>query len=110
MQVKSHQDLIAWQKAISLVTEVYTITPQFPGHEIYGLTSQLRRASVSIPSNIAEGHGRATPGEFMQFFVSGARFACAKYKPKSSSHTDWRTLLRNRSNVSQPKPTNWDAY
>lgn len=67
MQVKSYQDLIAWQKAISLVTEVYTITAQFPGHEVYGLTSQLRRASVSIPSNIAEGHGRATKGEYLQF-------------------------------------------
>ena len=67
MQVKSYQDLIAWQRAISLVTEIYTITAQFPGHEIYGLTSQLRRASVSIPSNIAEGRGRATKGEFIQF-------------------------------------------
>jgi four helix bundle protein len=67
MQVKSYQDLIAWQKAISLVTEIYTITAQFPGQEIYGLTSQLRRASVSIPSNIAEGRGRVTKGEFIQF-------------------------------------------
>ena len=67
VQVKSYQDLIVWQKAISLVTEIYTLTAQFPGHEIYGLSSQLRRASVSIPSNIAEGHGRATRGEFNQF-------------------------------------------
>jgi four helix bundle protein len=67
MQVKSYQDLIAWQKAISLVTEIYRLTAQFPGHEIYELTSQLRRASVSTPSNIAEGHGRATGGEFIQF-------------------------------------------
>src|ERR1035438_7055461 len=55
MQVKSYQDLIAWQKAISLVTEIYRLTAQFPGHEIYGLTSQLRRASVSIPSNLRIG-------------------------------------------------------
>ncbi len=67
MQVKSYQDLIAWQKAISLVIEIYAITANFPGHEIYGLTSQLRRAGVSIPSNIAEGHGRATKGEYIQF-------------------------------------------
>ncbi len=67
MQVKSYQDLIAWQKAISLVIEIYAITADFPGHEIYGLTSQLRRAGVSIPSNIAEGHGRATKGEYIQF-------------------------------------------
>ena len=76
MQVKSYQDLIAWEKAISLVTEVYTITAQFPGHEIYGLTSQLRRASVSIPSNIAEGHGRATPGEFIQFLCQARGSLC----------------------------------
>jgi four helix bundle protein len=76
VQVKSYQDLIAWQEAISLVTEVYTITSQFPGHEIYGLTSQLRRASVSIPSNIAEGHGRATPGEFNQFLCQARGSLC----------------------------------
>jgi four helix bundle protein len=67
MQVKSYQDLIAWQRAISLVVDAYGLTTHFPGHEIYGLTSQLRRASVSIPSNIAEGHGRASQGEFLQF-------------------------------------------
>ncbi len=67
MQVKSYQDLIVWQKAISLVTEIYGLTERFPAHELYGLTSQLRRAGVSIPSNIAEGHGRATKGEYIQF-------------------------------------------
>jgi four helix bundle protein len=67
MQVKKYQELIAWQKAIALVTEIYSITSAFPQNEIYGLTSQLRRAAVSIPSNIAEGQGRATQGEFIQF-------------------------------------------
>jgi four helix bundle protein len=76
VEVKSHQDLIVWQKAISLVTEVYALTSQFPGHEIYGLTSQLRRASVSIPSNIAEGHGRATAGEFNQFLCQARGSLC----------------------------------
>jgi four helix bundle protein len=67
MQVKSYQQLIAWQKAIALVTDIYSITSGFPRDEIYGLTSQLRRAAVSVPSNIAEGQGRATKGEFVQF-------------------------------------------
>jgi len=67
MQVKHYQQLIAWQKAIVLVTDVYSLTATFPRDEIYGLTSQLRRAAVSIPSNIAEGQGRATKGEFIQF-------------------------------------------
>jgi len=67
VQLKHYQQLIAWQKAIALVTEIYSATKSFPRDEIYGLTSQLRRAAVSVPSNIAEGQGRATRGEFVQF-------------------------------------------
>jgi four helix bundle protein len=67
MQVKTYQQLIAWQKAIALVTHIYSVTSKFPRDEIYGLTSQRRAAAVSIPSNIAEGQGRATKGEFIQF-------------------------------------------
>jgi len=67
VQLKHYQQLIAWQKAIALVTEVYSATKSFPRDEIYGLTSQIRRAAVSVPSNIAEGQGRATRGEFVQF-------------------------------------------
>ena len=64
---KNYQDLIAWQKAMDLVEMVYQATEGFPREEIYGLTSQLRRASVSIPSNIAEGQGRRSSKEFMSF-------------------------------------------
>jgi four helix bundle protein len=65
--VKQHyKDLIVWQKAIVLVTLIYRITQSFPRDELYGLTSQARRAAVSIPSNIAEGQGRLTRGEFRQ--------------------------------------------
>src|SRR5271169_891932 len=67
MIVKKYQDLIAWQKGIALVAEVYRISSSFPREEIYGLTSQVRRAAVSVPSNIAEGQGRASSGEFIQF-------------------------------------------
>jgi len=59
--------LIAWKKSMALVAEVYLRTRGFPATEVYGLTSQLRRAAVSIPSNIAEGHGRRSTGEFKQF-------------------------------------------
>jgi four helix bundle protein len=55
MASKSYRDLIAWQKAMDLVVAVYEATGRFPKDEIYGLTSQLRRAAVSVPSNIAEG-------------------------------------------------------
>jgi four helix bundle protein len=75
-EVTSYKDLIAWRQAISLVTEIYRITVQFPKHETYGLSCQLRRASVSIASNIAEGHGRATPGEFTQFLCQARGSLC----------------------------------
>jgi four helix bundle protein len=65
--VKTYKELVVWQKAMELVTEVYRITSTFPKNEIYGLTSQLRRSAVSIPSNIAEGQARMTRGEFLQF-------------------------------------------
>lgn len=67
MGVKAYKDLIAWQKAISLVTEVYRATKSLPKDELFGLASQLRRAAVSIPSNFAEGQGRPSRGEFRQF-------------------------------------------
>ncbi len=67
MAVVSYRDLIAWQKSISLVTDLYRLTRCFPKDEIYGLTSQIRRAAVSIPANIAEGQGRLSTGEFRQF-------------------------------------------
>jgi len=65
--VRKYKDLIVWQKAVELVSEMYEVTASFPRDEIYGLTNQLRRSAVSVPSNIAEGQGRATKGEFIQF-------------------------------------------
>jgi len=62
-----YRDLIAWQKAMKLVTHVYEVTKTFPSDERFGLTSQMRRCAVSIPSNIAEGQARNTAGEFKQF-------------------------------------------
>ncbi|PYV65740.1 MAG: four helix bundle protein [Acidobacteria bacterium] len=67
MALRSYQELIGWKKGIELVTDVYRLTQKFPKQEIYGLTSQIRRAAVSIPSNIAEGQGRMSRGEFKQF-------------------------------------------
>lgn len=67
--VKSYRDLKVWQKAIDLSLAIYKLTEKFPQSEIYGLTSQLRRASVSIASNIAEGYGRGSRGEYKQFLT-----------------------------------------
>ena len=63
----SFQDLNVWQKAMKLVREVYELTAQLPKEEKYGIVSQLRRASVSVPSNIAEGHGRSSKRDFSRF-------------------------------------------
>lgn len=60
-----HSDLQVWKKAMDLVTEIYKITATFPSDERFGLTSQARRAAVSIPSNIAEGHGRKLTGAYI---------------------------------------------
>ncbi|MDD5626330.1 MAG: four helix bundle protein [Patescibacteria group bacterium] len=67
--IYSYKDLIVWQKAITLVIEIYTLTNKFPKEEIYGLTSQMRRAAISIPSNIAEGRRRGSKKEFHQFLL-----------------------------------------
>ena len=65
--VNSHHDLIAWQEAIRLVEIVYRDTSRFPSEETFGLKMQMRRAAVSVPSNIAEGSARRTTGELIQF-------------------------------------------
>lgn len=62
-----YKDLIVWQKAMDLVTEVYSVTKNLPKDELYGLTSQLRRAAVSVPSNIAEGNARTSSGDYLRF-------------------------------------------
>jgi four helix bundle protein len=67
MAVRNYTELIAWQKAMDLVEAVYTLSSRFPREEMFGLTSQIRKAAVSVPSNIAEGQGRWTTGEFIQF-------------------------------------------
>jgi len=67
MPVKDYRELIAWQKAMDLVELVYRVTDGFPRKEVYGLTSQMRRAVVSIPCNIAEGQARSTTRDFLNF-------------------------------------------
>lgn len=62
---ESYRDLIAWQRAVALVTDIYACTDGFPKAEIYGLVNQIRRAAVSVPSNIAEGKGRRSRREYV---------------------------------------------
>jgi four helix bundle protein len=58
--MRGYRDLVVWQKAMELVTDVYRVTSDFPKYELYGLTGQIRRAAVSVPSNLAEDHGRTS--------------------------------------------------
>ena len=67
MSIKTHKDLDVWNDAMELVTNIYKLTKSFPKDELYGLTSQMRRSAVSVPSNIAEGAARKNKAEFIQF-------------------------------------------
>jgi four helix bundle protein len=74
--MQGYKDLVAWQKSMELVAEIYEATKCFPSDEMYGLRSQLRRAAVSVPSNLAEGHGRNNTGEFHQFIGQARGSLC----------------------------------
>jgi len=64
---RSFRELVVWQRSIQMAASIYKLTSAFPKEEMYGLTSQIRRSAVSVPSNIAEGQGRLSTGEFRQF-------------------------------------------
>ncbi len=74
---QSFKELVVWQRSIELTEDIYKLTSKFPVAERYGLTNQMRRASVSIASNIAEGYGRSTKGEYVQF-LGHARGSCSE--------------------------------
>src|SRR4051812_19088689 len=67
MKIRDYKDLIIWQKSIDYAVEIYRLTRPFPVDERYGVTTQIRRAAISISSNIAEGYGRATPRDYLNF-------------------------------------------
>jgi four helix bundle protein len=74
--MQSFRDLQVWQRSMELTVAVYRLTQHFPREEAFGLTSQLRRSAVSIPSNIAEGHGRMNPREFKHFLLIARASNC----------------------------------
>src|SRR5690606_14719919 len=76
-RVRSYQDLVVWQKAMNLAESVYSATTKFPPEERFGFTSQMRRAAVSVPTNIAEGQARQGRAEFL-LFLSHARGSLAE--------------------------------
>ncbi|HYO91761.1 MAG TPA: four helix bundle protein [Pyrinomonadaceae bacterium] len=100
MGSKSYRDLLVWQKGISLCTQVYKICETFPKTELYGLSDQMKRSAVSIPSNIAEGQGRQHPGEFLHF-ISIANGSLAELDTQ-------RIIAENLNFISHEKSTNLD--
>jgi len=85
MAVKDYRELIVWQKAVDLVEAVYRASASFPKEEVYGLTCQVRRAAVSVPSSIAEGPPRTTTADFLHF-LSVARGSLKEVETQLSSH------------------------
>ena len=86
---QNYKDLVVWQKGIELAKLIYTLTARFPAEEKFGLISQMRRAAVSIPSNIAEGQARHTTGEFIQF-ISHAEGSVAELNTQLILATELR--------------------
>lgn len=92
-EIRSHRDLEAWQRAVELSVELYRLTAAFPETERYGLVSQIRRAGVSIASNIAEGYGRGSRQDYIRFL----RMARA-----SLHEIDTQLFIANRLNMTKP--------
>jgi four helix bundle protein len=97
---RKHHDLIVWQEARVLVKDIYTVTKQFPREEIYALTSQMRRAAVSVPSNISEGAARTSKKEFLQF-LSIARGSLSELETQVILTTDLGYLENNEPLLSR---------
>ena len=92
--MNSYRDLIVWQKGVDLVVEVYKVTESFPKNEIYGLTSQIRRAAISIPANVCEGYSRKHRKEYAQFIKTA--FA-------SGAELETHLIIANRLALTSPK-------
>jgi four helix bundle protein len=89
MKVKDYKDLKVWQKGIEIVDKVYALTAKFPKEELYGLTLQMRKASVSIPSNVSEGFVRGHTNEYKQFL---------RVSLGSCAELDTQSIIANRRN------------
>ena len=90
-KIQSYKDLIVWQKSMDLVVAVYDLTSYFPGPEMYGLTSQMRRCSISVPSNISEGFNRFHNKEYKQFLYV-ALGSCAELETQTEIAAELKYL------------------
>lgn len=106
--VKTHKDLDVWKKSIDFITLLYKVTTNFPKDEIYGLTNQMRRAAVSIPSNIAEGAARKSNKEYIQFLYialgSAAELETQLLTSKNVNYIDDKSfdlLIKERDEIAR---------
>ena len=95
-KAQGYRDLVVWQKGIAIAREIYLLTKQLPADEKFGLVSQMRRAAVSVPSNIAEGQARHTTGEFVQF-ISHAEGSVAELDTQLTLCQDLGLLTQKES-------------
>lgn len=95
---QSYRDLLVWQKSMMLAKQIYKITTDFPSEEKFGLISQMRRAAVSVPSNIAEGQARNTTGEFVQF-ISHAEGSLAELDTQLTLAVEVNFLSPEKANL-----------
>ena len=106
---ESYRKLIAWQKAKDLALDIYRCTRKFPKDETYGLTSQMRRAAVSVPSNIAEGKGRRSRKDFAHFLYQ-ARGHYSNWRPSSLLREISNTLIALTFNNTRAKRRRWGEF
>ena len=104
MGSQSYKDLIVWQKSIALCTHVYKLCEKFPRSELYGLADQMKRAAVSVSSNIAEGQARQHLGEFLQF-LSVANGSLAELDTQSAIATNLNLITSESSNLLEQEIT-----
>jgi four helix bundle protein len=102
---RSYRDLVAWQKAMKFVTAIHEVTQRFPGEERYGLTNQLRRAAVSVPSNIAEGQARFSQREF-HHFLGQARGSLVEIETQLMISRDLKYLHAAQADTCSRPPMN----
>jgi four helix bundle protein len=102
--VRPHYNLQAWKSAMALVKDVYVLTREFPKEEIYGLVSQMRRAAVSVPSNLAEGAARNGAKEFIQF-LGVAKGSLSELETQLLIPLNWATLAKK-----MPSLGSWKRY
>jgi four helix bundle protein len=106
---QSYRDLMAWQKSMDFVMDVYRTTKTFPRDETYALAGQLRRAAVAIPSNIAEGQARFSPNELF-FFLARARGLLVEVETQLMIAQNLEYFTPEHGRQCSAKPANWEKY